>query len=189
MITIIVAVVITVITSSPPYFCHPHRLLARELDLSLSLCLSISFSPSLAREREGEGSGRQAFTAFDACSSFAVPHLFLKGSAQAPTGFLLGSSLVQVESCSYLNLFILPDDQGCQPLFSLGREESGCGAPPSKRPGRVPRPPASAASLRGAFEVIVRGSGSLGLRLSRLWQIKRALRGPHTLKPFCLLPF
>ena len=94
-----------------------------------------------------------------------------------------------VLSCSYLIQFILPDDQGCQPLFSLGREESGCGAPPSKRPGRVPRPPASVTSLRGAIEVIVRGSGNLGLRLSSLWQIKRAERGPHTLEPFCLLPF
>ena len=94
-----------------------------------------------------------------------------------------------VLSCSYLIQFILPDDQGCQPLFSLGREESGCGAPPSKRPGRVPRPPASVTSLRGAIEVIVRGSGNLGLRLSLLWQIKRAERGPHTLEPFCLLPF
>ena len=87
----------TSITSSP----------TSSISLSLLLFLSLSRSRegggrrvppfSFFRQREGGGgSGRQAFKAFDACSSFAVPHLFFIGSAQAPDGFLLGSYFVDL---------------------------------------------------------------------------------------------
>ena len=76
-----------------------------------------------------------------------------------------------------------------QPLSSGGRRGVG-GPDPSKRPGRVPRPPTLVAPLRGATRGAREGTRSLAqgqFRFSAL--IKGFLRVPHPLSPFECAPF